>query len=258
VAELDIVIPVYNEGKNIVPVLESLLREVKTHFRVLIAFDHDDDDTLTAIAASAVPLELVRVKNRGRGVFGAVITAFEDSRAPYVLVFPADDDYNAPRIDSMVSRARAGADIVVASRFIPGGCMVGCPWLKSALVRSSAYALNKFADLPAHDASNGLRLFSQRVLRGIPLESSEGFTYSIELLVKSHRLGWRIEEVPFAWYERKAGQSRFRVLKWAPAYLRWFFYAFGTTWLRRGPETVPLRKEEAGVPGRRDGVSSQE
>jgi dolichol-phosphate mannosyltransferase len=247
-ADLDIVIPVYNEGPNIIGVLQSLARAVKTPFRALIVYDREDDDTLTALDAHPLPVDVVRVKNRGAGAFGAVTTGFEDSRAPYVLVFPADDDYNAPRIDEMVAKARAGADIVAASRFIPGGCMVGCPWLKSVLVRSSALALNKLARLPAHDASNGLRLFSRNTLRRIPLESTAGFTYSIELLVKAHRLKLRIDEVPFSWYERKAGQSRFRVLKWAPAYLRWFFYAFETTWLRRGPDTVRVRELGSDLP----------
>jgi hypothetical protein len=163
------------------------------------------------------------------------------------LVFPADDDYNAPRLDAMYEAFRAGCDIVCASRFIPGGRMVGCPWLKAVLVRSSAFALHTAARLPTHDASNGFRLFSRRVIQSIPLESTEGFTYSIELLVKAHRLGWRIGEVPVEWFERKAGQSRFRVLKWLPAYLVWFRYAFATTYLRRGPETVDLSRPTEGA-----------
>jgi glycosyltransferase involved in cell wall biosynthesis len=239
--DLDIVIPVYNEGANIIKVVDSLVRAVRTPFRVLVVYDHDDDDTLAALDAQPSAVEVMRVKNRGKGAFGAVVTGFEDSTAPYVLVFPADDDYNAPRIDALVAKARGGAEIVAASRFMSGGSMTGAPLLKDVLTRISAFALWHFARVPTHDPSNGLRLFSRRTLETIPIESSEGFTYSIELLVKAHRLGWRIEEVPFTWYERKQGQSRFRVLKWAPAYLRWFFYAFETTWLRKGPETVPAR-----------------
>ena len=87
------------------------------------------------------------------------------------------------------------------------------------------------ARLPVRDPSNGLRLFSRRVIEQIAVESTAGFCYSIELLVKCHRLGWPIGEVPFTWYERKVGQSRFRVMKWVPKYLRWYFYAFATTWL---------------------------
>jgi dolichol-phosphate mannosyltransferase len=240
--ELDIVIPVYNEGANIMPVLRSLVSDVRTSFRVLIGYDRDDDDTLTAISAEPLPgLEIVLVKNQRQGALGAVVTCFEQSRAPAVLVFPADDDYNAPRIDGMVAKVREGFEIVCASRLMPGGRMVGCPPLKDAIVRGSALVLRRLARLPTHDASNGLRMFSRNVLDHIPIESTAGFAYSIELLVKAHRLGWRITEVPFEWHERKRGQSRFRVIRWLPAYFRWFKYAFATSYLRRDPSTVPMR-----------------
>ncbi len=119
--------------------------------------------------------------------------------------------------------------------------MEGCPLLKSILVRIASFTLYHFARLPAHDATNGLRLFSRRVLDSIPIESDRGFAYGIELLVKTHRLGWPIAEVPSAWFKRKLGESRFRVVKWLPAYLRWYGYAFATTYLRRGSATVPLK-----------------
>jgi len=159
-----------------------------------------------------------------------------------VLVFPADDDYNAPRPDGMVRKLEQGFDIVCASRFIPGGSMVGCPFLKAAIVRASAWTLFHLARLPTHGASNGFRLFSQRILRDVPIESTAGFTYSIELLVKCHRLGWPVGKVPVEWHERKTGQSRFKVLGWLPAYFGWFVYAFGTTYSRRGPGTVLPRR----------------
>ena len=119
--------------------------------------------------------------------------------------------------------------------------MVGCPWLKAILVRLSAFVLFHAARVPTSDASNGMRLFSRRLIERVPIESSSGFAYSIELLVKCHRLGWRAGNVPARWFERKRGTSRFRVLKWLPDYLRWFAYAFATTYLQRGPETVRRR-----------------
>jgi glycosyltransferase involved in cell wall biosynthesis len=241
-AELEIVIPVYNERENIVRVLDSLRRHVKTPFRVLICYDRDDDNTLEALRDYPVEgFALGFVKNRGRGALGAVLSGFEASTAPAVLVFPADDDYNAPRLDLMMDRFREGCEIVAASRFMAGGCMVGCPWLKAALVRASAFALHHVARVPTHDPSNGFRLFSKRVLDTLPIESSVGFAYSIELLVKCHRLGWKIGEVPASWFERTSGQSRFRVLRWLPQYLRWFGYAFATTFLFRGPGSVKLK-----------------
>ena len=60
--------------------------------------------------------------------------------------------------------------------------------------------------------------------------------------MKAHRLGWTIGEVPVRWFERQHGASRFRVLKWLPAYLRWYCYAFATTLLRRPPDTVALKR----------------
>lgn len=245
-SELDIVIPVYNEGRNIVPTLAALARELRTPARVLICYDREDDDTLPAVHSAAhpgLPVELVR--NAGRGAHAAVMTGFAASRAPFVLMYPADDDYNAGRLDAMVALARSGCDIVCASRFLPGGEMVGCPPLKAALVRCGNFTLRHLARLPTADASNGFRMFSRRVITEIAVESEEGFCYSIELLVKAHRLGWRIGEVPVQWFERRHGASRFRVLRWLPAYLRWYRYAFATTWLRRQPNTV-VRKRNAG------------
>ena len=243
-AHLDIVIPVYNEGANILPTLASLKRAVKTPLRMLICYDSEDDDTLPAIdnnraALSGMPIEFVR--NRARGAHAAVLAGFAASTAPFVLVFPADDDYNAGMLDAMVGKAQAGCDIVCASRFMAGGSMQGCPWLKAVLVRAANFTLYHLARLPTHDASNGFRLFSRRVVDEIAVESERGFCYSIELLVKCHRLGWPIGEVPVRWFQRAHGQSRFRVIKWLPDYLRWYAYAFATTYLRRKPDSVPMK-----------------
>jgi dolichol-phosphate mannosyltransferase len=239
---VDILIPVYNEGRNIGAVLGALRHAVRTPFRVLICYDHDGDDTLEPIKAPEwQDMTIIPVKNQGRGVHAAILTGFRQSEASAVLVFPADDTYNVGMLDTMFDRWRAGAEIVAASRFMPGGSMVGCPWVKNALVRISAYTLRHFAAVPTHDPTNGFRLFSRRVLDTIPIESTQGFTYSLELLVKVTRLGWPVAEVPAQWFERKHGRSRFKVFKWAPAYLRWYLYAFATVVLRRGSRTVRLK-----------------
>jgi dolichol-phosphate mannosyltransferase len=243
-SQLDIVIPVYNEGDNIVGVLRALSSEVKTPARVLICYDNETDDTLPAVqnnpdAHTGLSVEFVR--NHGRGAHAAVMTGFAASTAPLIMVYPADDDFNPTLPDRMVAMARQGRDVVCASRFMPGGTMQGCPWLKAVLVRSAAFTLYHFARLPTHDATSGFRLFSRRVIERIAVESDQGFCYSIELLVKAHRLGWPIGEVPALWFERKHGTSRFRVLKWLPAYLRWYAYAFATTWLRRPPRSVTVK-----------------
>ena len=236
---IDIVIPVFNEAEGIISTLSSLAKGVRRPFRVLICYDFDEDSTLVAIrekGSQGVDIEFVR--NRGHGAHSAVLTGFSVSRSPFVLVFPADDDYNACMLDTMFDMADSGSDIVCASRFMTGGSMVGCPALKAFLVRLAALTMHKLGRLPTQDGTNGFRVFSRRLLNAVSIESSEGFTYSLELLAKCHRLGWRISETPAQWQERSNGKSRFRVIRWIPAYLRWYLYVFQTSWLSPAPKKV--------------------
>lgn len=239
----DIVIPVYNEGANILGILGALRAELTYPVRVLICYDYDEDDTLAVLAGyDPAPLEVVLVRNRGRGALDAVMSGFAASAAPCVIMMPADDDYNAARVNAMIRQFQEGHDIVAASRFMRGGGgLVGCPFLKAMLARGGAWFMRHVARLPTHDASNGFRLFSRRVVDQIPVESDRGFAYSVELLVKAHRLRWPITEVPVDWFQRKVGQSRFQILRWLPTYVRWLVYALATTYLRRGPASVTLK-----------------
>ncbi len=242
--ELDIIIPVYNEGENIVETLRSLKDGVVTPFRALICYDFDGDNTLPAVERIKKELgfEVLLVKNRGAGVHNAITTGFEASRAPAVLVYPADEVYNIGIIDRMHQEFRKGSKVVVASRFMKGGGMEGGPVLKSIVVRVASFVLHYIVGLPASDASYGLRLFSKKILDTVQIESTEGFTYAVELLVKCHRLKWKISEVPAKWYRREKGQSRFNFKKWLPHYFRWFLYAMGTAYLRKSADTVKLKK----------------
>ena len=119
--------------------------------------------------------------------------------------------------------------------------MSGGPFLKSLLVKVASFTLRWFVGIPVSDATYGLRLFSKKILDTLEIESTEGFTYAIEFLVKCHRLRWGIAEVPARWLRREKGKSRFNLKKWLPHYARWFFYALATTYLRKGPETVTLK-----------------
>jgi glycosyltransferase involved in cell wall biosynthesis len=236
--KVDIIIPVYKEGDAVLPTLVSIGESVKSPHQILICYDMDDDPTIAAVSEYVADGRVQLVKNTGVGAHGAVTTGFAAATADWVIVIPADDDYNAVLLDRMIDVAEEGADVVCASRFMAGGCMEGCRFLKAFLVRVAAFTLYHFGRLPTHDATNGFRLFSRRLIREVVIESTQGFTYSLELLAKSHSMRWPVAEVPASWFERKQGQSRFRVISWIPAYLRWYFYVFATTWLRRGPGTV--------------------
>lgn len=241
-SELDIVIPVYNEGKNILPVLDAMYQHVRTPFRVLICYDFDGDNTLEALAEyPAERVDIALVKNPERGPHAAVRAGMAASAAPLVLVYMADDDYNCDIIDDMVALASKGCDVVAASRFVAGGCMVGCEPVKEWITRIADFVLYHVCGLKVHDSTNGFRLFTRRMIDTVEIESRFGFTYSIELLAKAVRLGWRVAEVPAKWFERHDKPSRFKVLGWMPYYLRWLFYALATKYLFRGTASVKRR-----------------
>ena len=238
---LEIIIPVYNEGGNINLVLTQFQKWVQTKFRVLICYDHDDDSTLNAYNPDNFTFEIMPVKNNGTGAHSAVMTGMYYSDSDCVIIFPADDIMNQNIIDYMYMQYTNGCDVVVASRFMKGGSMAGCPPLKSFLVRTASKTLYLFSSIPVQDASNGFRLFSRRILNSVAIESNTGFTYSIELLVKCKRLGWKIGEIPACWEERSKGRSRFQVVKWTPSYIKWYLYGLATTWLFKSKNSVKLK-----------------
>lgn len=260
--QLDIVIPVYNEAENIVPVLASLNENVKTPFRVQICYDMENDSTLPIIRdhIKKYKYDIVFTKNMGRGPHRAITTGFDNSIGEAILVFPADDIQNSIIIDSMFALYKNGCEIVAASRFMKGGSMKGCPWLKAVLVRTASFTLHWIALIPIKDASNGFRLFSKKTLESVRIESTLGFTYSIELLVKCHRLGWKIGEVPANWIEREKGKSNFKILRWLPHYLKWYWYGFRTTYprLSSGIRKPTKIEREAGIYKSKVGVKDSD
>jgi dolichol-phosphate mannosyltransferase len=246
-ADLDIIIPVYNEAENISPVLDALCRDVHTPFRVLICYDFDEDNTLEVISAYPKDkVEIILVKNPGTGPHNAMREGIAKSTATYVLTHMADDDYTTSHIDFMVEKAKEGYLIVTGSRFMKGGSMIGCPWFKKFLTWFASFTLYHFARFPVHDATHGVRVFSRKVIDSIEVESRKGFSYSFELMVKVHRLGWNVYEFPVVWQERQAGTSRFQIRKWFFPYMRWYIYAFATTWLKKDPSSA-LRKNSTAL-----------
>ena len=236
---LEIIIPVYNEGDNIIKLFESLNKSVKTEFRVLICYDNEDDDVfMFTDKFKEFPFQILFVKNPGQGPCSAIKEGLYFGNSDCVIVYPADDFLNFDIIDKMYLAFKQKNDIVVASRFIQGGSMKGCPLIKSILVRFASTTLYFFSSIPVKDASNGFRLFSRRLLNTVTVESKIGFAYSLELLVKCNRLKFKIVEIPAQWEERSEGSSRFKIFKWLPQYLKWYFYGLGTTWLRKDSKDV--------------------
>jgi len=225
-ASLGVVIPVYNEAANIGATLEALTRSVKTQHRIHIVHDFEEDDTLpVARVHQRRGLDIDFVLNPARGVANAIKVGLAYATEPYLLVSMADnsDDYRI--VDAMCARMDAGADIVCGSRYMRGGHQRGGPLLKRTLSRLAGVSMYHLARLPTHDATNSFKLYRRRLLEELTIESDGGFEIAMEIVVKAHRLGRRIDELPALWTDRAFGQSRFNLRAWIPKYLRWYLYA---------------------------------
>jgi glycosyltransferase involved in cell wall biosynthesis len=226
-----VVVPVFNEADNIGLFCRKARADLHGDFELLVCYDFEGDNTLPAIEAlksEERPVSLRLVKNDlGKGVRYAIEAGMRAARAPVVLVTMADlsDDFSG--VEKMVARVEAGADVVCGSRYVKGGEQRGGPRLKGLLSRTAGLSMRWLAGFPVHDPTNSFKAYSRSFLQRTPIESTAGFCLGLELTVKAHVAGGRVEEVPARWVDRTAGQSRFRLWKWLPHYLRWYLYAFG-------------------------------
>ncbi len=226
--ELSIVIPVYNEPANIGPTLRRIGAEVDTPSEVLVVYDFDEDMTVPVVRAMQAEMANVRLQRNdlGRGVLNAMKAGLAAARAPYVLVTMADGSDDLGQVDAMVELARGGADLVAASRYMPGGRQIGGPPLKRRLSRLAGLSLHFVGRLPIHDPTNNFKLYRRAFLDSVEIESRGGFELALELSVKAALQGRRLAEFPTTWRDRTAGTSRFRVRAWLAPYLHWYVHFF--------------------------------
>jgi dolichol-phosphate mannosyltransferase len=225
--DLAIVMPVYNEGDAVEPVVRAMTTGVATPHEIVIVYDFDGDTTVPAIVRLATEFPTVRgLRNDlGRGVLRAMQAGIAGTTAPYVLVSMADGSDEPAIVDGMVALARGGADVVAASRYMRGGHQVGGPIVKRTLSRTAGLSLHWFAGVATHDPTNNFKLYSRRFLDTVVIESTAGFELALELTVKATLAGRRVAEVPTTWRDRTSGQSNFKLRKWLPHYLHWYAVA---------------------------------
>ena len=227
----EIIIPVYNEGENVIKVFDHLKNNVQNKFVLLLCYDDETDDLFSNLEIlKKKNVEFKLIKNKYHGPCGAVKTGLLYSDSDIKIVYPADDLINGKIIDKMIEKYDEGYDVVAPSRFMKGGSMKNCPIIKSILVRLASFTLFRLSSIPIEDASNGFRLFSSKVVNKFEIESKLGFAYSLELLVKAHRHRFNITQIPSSWEEREIGKSNFKILKWLKEYLRWYMYGLSTNW----------------------------
>ena len=230
--EVSLVLPVYDEGPAVVPVLRGLEHAVQSTHEILVVYDYDADPTVPAVTAVRAELPHVRLlrNDLGRGVLNAMKTGIAASAAPYVVISMADGSDEPADIDRMVALAQAGADVVAASRYMRGGRQIGGPLLKRTLSRAAGLSLHWFAGVPIHDPTSNFKLYSRAFLESVSIQSDAGFELALELSVKATLAHRRLAEVPTTWRDRTSGESHFKLRAWLPHYLRWYLAAFRGRW----------------------------
>ena len=228
-ARFSIVLPVFNEGENIASFCHLALQSIADDFELLVCYDFDDDNTLPALAAIPAekkPVIIRLIRNQlGRGVRYAIEAGMRAATAPVVVVMMADLSDDFATLGEMVRRAEAGAAVVCGSRYMTGGKQIGGPLVKRMMSRAAGWSLHWLAGLPTYDPTNSFKAYRRDYLASTRIESVAGFSLGLELTVKAHFNGQRVEEVPTTWTDRAVGQSRFRLWQWLPLYLRWYFWA---------------------------------
>lgn len=228
-ADLAIIIPVYNEGESFTRVFDQIKAKVRTPFKIYAVYDFDQDTTVPVITrlVNEHPAGICGVKNKyGRGVVGALKTGFETFLEPVVLVTMGDLSDDLADVDKMYKMiTEGGFDLICGSRYMPGGRQMGGPIIKGLLSRLAGLSLRFLSGLPTSDPSNSFKMYKGAVIRGITLESDGGFEIGMEIVVKAYLKGLKIGEIPTTWRDRTEGKSNFKLLKWLPKYLRWYFYA---------------------------------
>lgn len=227
--QLSIVIPVYNEGANFRRLWFEISSLIKTDFTAYVIYDFDRDNTVPVVeeilGRGGQRLRLVK-NQRGQGIVSAILTGFDIAQEGPVLVVMADLSDDLAQVDRMVNLYNDGFHVVVGSRYMKGGRVIGGQFFKQLLSRLAGVSLFWLRALPTHDSTNAFKIYDRDMVRSLGIESQGGFELNLEITVKAFLQRYRITEVPTTWRDRTAGESRFRLWKWLPLYLRWYVRAF--------------------------------
>jgi dolichol-phosphate mannosyltransferase len=217
-ARLSLVVPTYNERERLPVLVEAIFASYTAESlpAELIIVDDNSPDGTGALADELALRYRARVLHRpGKlGLGTAVIEGFNAATAPIVGVIDADMSHPPQVLPRMLAvMERRGADVVVASRYIPGGGTRG--WPLSRLLMSRVACLMARGLTPVRDATSGFFLIRRDLARGVAIEAG-GFKICLELLVRARPSS--VVEVPYVFENRTAGQSKMN-LREATGYL---------------------------------------
>jgi len=217
-----VVVPTYNEAQNIERIV-GRIRAAVPSVDVLIVDDASPDGTGKLADRLAAEDAQVHVLHRDgkKGLGAAYITGFRwGLERDYDVFVEMDADGShrpeeLPRLlEALWGHADAadtsGADLVLGSRWIPGGEVVNWPASRKILSRGGNTYARIVLGLPLHDATGGFRAFRRKVLESIGLDdvASQGYCFQVDLAWRALQSGFRVVEVPITFVEREYGASK--------------------------------------------------
>ena len=213
-AETLIVVPTYNEIDSLEAIL-GRIRQSVPQADVLIVDDSSPDGTgqLADRIAAADPavsvLHRVEKDGLGRAYLAGFAAALADGYT-YVVEIDADGSHDPAELPAMIQLATDGADLVLGSRWIPGGSVVNWPWLRQVISRSGNTYARTVLRSKMHDITSGFRVYRATALESLTLGevSSQGYCFQVELAWLLERSGHNIKEHPIAFVERATRRSK--------------------------------------------------
>ena len=213
-AETLIVVPTYNEIESLEAIL-GRLRQSVPQADVLIVDDSSPDGTgqLADRIAAADPAITVLHRVEKDGLGRAYLAGFAMALAAgytYVVEIDADGSHDPAELPAMLQLAEGGADLVLGSRWIPGGSVVNWPWLRQVISRSGNTYARTVLRSKIHDITSGFRVYRASALESLHLSdvSSQGYCFQVELAWLLEKTGHNIKEHPIAFLERATGRSK--------------------------------------------------
>jgi dolichol-phosphate mannosyltransferase len=213
VARAVMVIPTYNEVENLAELL-ARVRRCTPEVDVLVV-DDDSPDGTGALADSLAELDAqVRVLHRplkqGLGAaYGAGFRAALDAGYDLIGQMDADGSHQPEELPRLLAAAE-DADLVIGSRWVPGGSVRNWPWHRRALSRGGNLYTRLLLGMGVRDATAGFRVFRRETLETVHLDEvqSLGYVFQVELVHRTLRAGLRVREVPIVFVERVRGDSK--------------------------------------------------
>lgn len=209
-----IVLPTYNERENLERMV-TLLRQLPEGPSIIVVDDASPDGTGKLADELASRDGRIQVLHRpGKAGLGtAYLAGFAVAlEAGHELILTMDCDFSHhPRyVPALIRRAEEGADLVIGSRYVPGGGTPDFPLSRKILSGSANLVAHAIAGLEARDTTAGFRCYRRRVLESLPLTGirSNGYSFLVEMLFLVQNAGFRIDEVPIIFEDRKAGKSK--------------------------------------------------